>query len=255
MKNARKQRQINEQTCSAHEISARQQLRRLFKEAPLPEDEVMDNLGLFIRRQTLSRILFMDELYQQILPVHGVVMEFGVRWGQNLALFSSLRGIYEPFNHNRKIVGFDTFAGFPRFDPKDGKSGVLTKGAFGVTPQYEQYLQEVLRCHEQESPISHIKKHQLVKGDASQGIKTYLKEHPETIVAMAYFDFDIYKPTLDCLKAIEPHLTKGSVIGFDELNEHDYPGETLALKEVFGLGKYRIRRSKYASLQTYVVIE
>lgn len=34
-------------------------------------------------------------------------MEFGVRWGQNLALFESFRGIYEPYNYNRKIVGFD----------------------------------------------------------------------------------------------------------------------------------------------------
>lgn len=45
--------------------------------------------------------------------------------------------------------------------------------------------------------------------------------------------------------AILPHLTKGSVIGFDELNFHAFPGETLALKEVLGLGKYSIRRNRY----------
>jgi len=39
------------------------------------------------------------------------------------------------------------------------------------------------------------------------------------------------------------HVTKGTVIGFDELNYHEFPGETLALKEVFGLDKYKIRRS------------
>ena len=39
-------------------------------------------------------------------------MEFGVRWGQNLITLNNLRGIYEPFNHSRKIIGFDTFEGF-----------------------------------------------------------------------------------------------------------------------------------------------
>ena len=55
------------------------------------------NLGLFLTPQALSRILFMDFLYRQILDIQGVVIELGCRWGQNLSLFSSLRGIYEPF--------------------------------------------------------------------------------------------------------------------------------------------------------------
>ena len=46
---------------------------------------------------------------------------------------------------------------------------------------------------------------------------------------------DIYKPTKDCLKAIKPHLTKGSVLAFDELNCDMARGVTPALKEVFNL--------------------
>jgi hypothetical protein len=42
---------------------------------------------------------------------------------------------------------------------------------------------------------------------------------------------------------IKEHLTKGSVLGFDELNCHDFPGETLAMKEVLGLDRYAIKRS------------
>jgi hypothetical protein len=30
-------------------------------------------------------------------------MEFGVRWGQNLALFSNLRGMYERVRHVHRI--------------------------------------------------------------------------------------------------------------------------------------------------------
>lgn len=250
-----KQRKINQKTASKAEISSRDRLQQLFVSSPLPEHELMDNLALYMRRQRLSRVLFMNELYQQILDVHGVVMEFGVRWGQDLALFSSLRGIYEPFNHNRKIVGFDTFTGFPGIDAKDGKSEVMAKGSFGVAKGYENHLEQLLDYHEKESPIGHIKKYQLVKGDACVQITKYLKEFPETIIALAYFDFDIYKPTKKCLEAIVPHLTRGSIVGFDELNVHAYPGETLALREVLGLDRYKIRRSKFSSVQSYIVID
>lgn len=168
--------------------------------------------------------------------------------GGNLALFEFLRGIYEPFNHNRKIVGFDTFEGFPSVHEKDGKSEIVTVNAYSTTKGYEDYLKQVLDYHEQESPISHIKKYQLIKGDATIEIGKFLKDNPETIIALAYFDLDIYEPTKICLETIKGHLTKGSIVGFDELNLHDFPGETLALKEVFGLDRYRIIRSPYSSI-------
>ena len=45
-------------------------------------------------------------------------MDFGTRWGNNMALFSIFRGMYEPFNRHRKIIGFDTFSGFPSINEK-----------------------------------------------------------------------------------------------------------------------------------------
>ena len=240
---------------SEFEIAKRKELLTLFKNSPIIDDELLMNISLYIKRQDISMMLFMNELYKKILNVHGVVVEFGVRWGRNLALLSSLRSIYEPFNHNRKIVGFDTFKGFLSVDKKDGAAKIITKGAYSVTDNYEQYLTKVLDCHEQLSPISHIKKYQLVKGDASLEIKKYFKNNPETIIALAYFDFDIYQPTKKCLEALKPHLTKGSVIGFDELNVHDYPGETVAFREVFGLGRYKIEHTLFSPTQSFLVVE
>jgi hypothetical protein len=236
--------------------SLREQFFKLFKDCPIPEDELMSNLGLFIRRHVLSRVLFMNELYQKIVGVPGIVVEFGVRWGQNLALFESFRGMYEPFNQSRIIVGFDTFEGFPMTDDKDGKAEIAVKGAFSVTKKYEEYLTQVLDYHEQEAPLSHLKKYELVKGDAVVEIDKYLSDNPETIIALAYFDFDIYLPTRKCLESIRGHLVRGSVIGFDELHLHEFPGETMALKEVMGLDKYKLIRSPYsAGHQAYMIIE
>lgn len=235
--------------------NAREELIELFKRAPIPDDELMRNLGLFVNPPDIKKMLFLDDIYKKVLGVHGVVMEFGVRWGQNLALFQSLRSIYEPFNCNRKIIGFDTFEGFPSVHEKDGNSNYAALGAYAVSENYEQFLAQVLYLQEQESPINHVRKFELVKGDAIEGLMNYLKRNPESIVSLAYFDFDVYKPTKECLEMLKGHLTKGSVIAFDELNDPHFPGETIALKEVFGLDKYRICRSPYSHLQSYIVYE
>jgi hypothetical protein len=240
---------------SSNEQKRREDFRDLFQNSPIPKAETLSNLGLFLNRQTLSRILFMHELYQKIINVNGVIMEFGVRWGQNLALFESFRGIYEPFNYTRKIIGFDTFEGFPSVHEKDGGSEIIQVGAYSVTKGYEDYLSDVLQYHEQESPIPHIKKYDLIKGDATVTVPNYLIQHPETIIAFAYFDFDIYEPTKVCLEAIKPHITKGTVIAFDELNHPDYPGETLAVKEALGINNYKIIRTPLTPYISYLVIE
>ncbi len=237
------------------EETGRKSLLRLLRDSPVHDDEILRNMGLFLNRQALSRIVTMHDLYKKVLDVHGVVMEFGVRWGQNLALFESFRGMYEPFNHNRKIIGFDTFEGFAGISDKDGDDRIAANGSYAVTEGYEAYLAQVLDYHESESPIAHLKKYELVKGDASETLERYLRDNPQTIVALAYFDLDIYEPTKNCLALIRDHVTKGTVIGFDELNNSVFPGETLALAEVLGLANVAIRRFPNSSDASYIVIE
>jgi len=241
---------------SPYEDKIRRQFVEHFRNCPIPDVDILSNLGLFLSSKNLSRILFMDFLYQQIIDVPGIVIEFGTRWGQNLAIFAALRGIYEPFNRHRKIVGFDTFTGFPSISDKDNiLSPIIREGELPTTPGYVDYLTAVLEYHEQDNPLSHIKKFELRVGDATVEIDRYLEEYPETIVALAFFDFDIYEPTKKCLEAIRPHLVKGSVLGFDELNDHDSPGETIALDEVFGLNNIRLQRWRYVSRTSYFVVE
>lgn len=234
-------------------------LELFLQDNPVPPNEILENLELFISRQQLSRMLFMRELYTKILNVHGVIMEFGVRYGRDLALFANLRGIYEPFNHNRKIIGFDTFEGFTGVDSNDTGCGafdpVLKKGSYAVPQDYQQYLEKILDYHEMESPISQIKKYELVKGDASETIHMYLQNNPHTIIAMAYFDMDVYRPTRDCMEAIVPHLTKGSVIGLDEVNYSIFPGETIALQEVFHSNKIKLQRYPFSPNTSFFVVE
>jgi hypothetical protein len=193
-----------------------------------------------LKRQSLSRILYYNNLYQKILDVPGVICEFGVQWGATLTQLINFRGMYEPFNHSRKIFGFDTFEGFPDIDRKDG--GFSNAGDYATSANYEELLAEILSIHEFFSPIPHVKKFELIKGDATKTIDTWLTDNPHAIIAMAIFDMDIYKPTRDVLEKIVPRLTRGSLLVFDELNCPHFPGETRAVDEVLGLNKLALKR-------------
>ena len=236
----------------AAQPARRKKLLEMFRQWPVPDDEFFLNLGIFLTPQTLGRTLFMDHLYRQIMPIQGIVVEFGCRWGQNLSLLTSLRGIHEPFNRLRKIVGFDTFEGFPAVGHEDAG---LAKGMYATSPDYTRFLAQVIELQEQESPLAHIKKHEIVQGDVSITLPDYLERNPQTIIALAYFDLDIYKPTRDCLLAIRSYLTQGSVIAFDEINDPACPGETVALREVLGLSRCSIRRFAPSARTSYVVVD
>jgi hypothetical protein len=240
---------------SDKQINARETLLDLFNNNPLPKDELLTNLALFTRSSVLAKVLYLNELYQRILNTSGVIMEFGVWWGQNLVLFESLRAIYEPYNFTRRVVGFDTFEGYASVSAKDGRSDYVSEGAYSVSAAYEEFLTKLLDYHQQENAMPHIKKYEVVKGDATITIKQYLREHPETIIALAYFDLQLYAPTKSCLEAIRPHLTRGSVIAMDEINCPEFPGETLALKEVFGLENLRIRRSQFLPDRSFIIFD
>ncbi len=247
---------------SSKELQTRSNFVRHFFNSPIPEDQILSNLPLFINSKTLSRMLFMDHLYKQIIDVMGSVFDFGTRWGPNAAQFVALRGIYEPFNRHRKIIAFDTFTGFPSIKPEDKMSAdankdfnLMKKGHLACSDNYEEYFEKVMKFQESDNPLNHIKKFELVKGDATKTIHKYLKKNKHTIIALAYFDFDIYEPTKVCLEAIKDRLVKGSVIGFDELNDPDSPGETRAVMEVLGLNNIRLKRFPHTSRCSYCVVE
>ncbi len=225
------------------------------KDAPLPDDELLPNLGLFLTSKNLSRVLFFYEIYKKIIHSHGIIAEFGVRWGQTLSLMSALRGIFEPFNRHRKIVGFDTFEGFRGLSEKDGDLCKCTDGSFSVAPRYEDYLSGILKMQEQLNPMSHLQRYELVKGDAIATVPEYLEKHPETIISLAIFDFDIYAPTKAALEAVRPHLCKGSILVFDELCDDIFPGETIALREILGLNNLRVQRYPMTARISYLEIE
>ena len=236
-------------------LQQREELYQLFSQRPLPDDQLLTCLGLYMRSSALAKVLFVNELYELIKDIPGVIMEFGTWWGQNLVLFENLRAIYEPFNQNRRIIGFDSFKGYVNVSSRDKQSDTVKLGGYTVSKNYKKYLEQLIGFHERNNVLGHIKKHEVVEGDVTVTVPQYLEKNPETIIALAYFDLAVYQPTKVCLDAIKPHLIRGSVIMFDELNSKGYPGETVAFKEVFKDQKFTLRTSKYMTDRTIAVMD
>lgn len=239
----------------ASEVDAYRTLVRQLKGTPIPDSAILANLGLFLTRSSFGRIQFLYKLYQRILEVQGVVMEFGTWWGQNLALFTTFRSLHEPYNLSRRIIGFDTFEGFPSVAGEDGDAAVMREGAFGLPDGHEEQLRQLLAAHEALAPRGDRPRFELVKGDVEQTLPAYLERHPETVIALAYFDLDLYRPTRSCLEAIRPYLARNSILAFDQLCFAEFPGETLALREALGFETVRICRDPLSPIQSYVVFE
>jgi Macrocin-O-methyltransferase (TylF) len=219
---------------SDHERAVRHRLAELLDGTPLPADELIDNLALYMRRQPLTDLLSQDALYRMILDLPGVIMEFGVHRGRHLAALTALRGVYEPYNPHRRIVGFDTFTGFPDVTNIDTTNPGAVAGRFGLADNYPDHLRDVVDAHEQGEHLSHIQRTLIVQGDVRETVPRYLTDNPHTIIALAYFDLDLYVPTRDMIEAIRPYLTQGSVLAFDELAHAKWPGETVALRDTLG---------------------
>ena len=182
----------------------------------------------------------MDLLYRHIREVPGVIFEFGVHRGRHLATFTTLRAHHEPYNPHRRIVGFDTFTGFPDVCGRDSTVSAVP-GRFAVAREYPDHLREVLAVHERLEPLAHIQRTLVVEGDIRETLPQYLESNPHTIVALAYCDLDLYEPTRAILKTIRPYPAKGSIVAFDELAHAKWPGETSALRDTLGTDASRLR--------------
>lgn len=218
--------------------------------------EKFANFPLWAPRQNVARFLAQYEIYRNhILPIHGSIIEGGVCFGGGLMAWAHLVSIFEPVNHTRRVIGFDTFEGFPGLSEADEKAESGMAYAGGMAAPLDEELAALAALHDTNRAVGHIPRVELVKGDANKTIPQYVKDNPHLIVAALVLDFDIFDPTWVALSEFAPLMPRGGVVIFDELNCKDWPGETRAVmaQEVLRLGK--LQRFPYASTLSYLVIE
>ncbi len=238
---------------SNDESSLDSTLNDLFRrELPIHEPQWNHHLQAYLKRHTLMRLMHFAELYQEILEVPGDLLDFGVQYGASTATLVNLRGIYEPFNVSRNVVAFDTFEGLRGVSERDGDA---VDTGYSVPRGYGKVLAEILRTHEQLSPIGHIKRTFVYEGDARETVKTWLEDFPGSPIALLHLDMDLFDPTLRVLSELRGRLFVGSVVVLDEMTARFFPGETQAVSEVFGLNNLRLRRTRFQPYAAWFRVE
>jgi len=230
-------------------------LNELISQMKKSPQEIIEDFPKYIPRQVLSRFLVYNELFKMILDVKGSIIECGVFRGAGLMTWAQLSAIYEPINYHREIIGFDTFSGFPDVDERDKafkKNINARKG--GIFADSYNELKKVINLYDSNRFLSHIKKVKLIKGDFLKTGPEFLKKNKHITVALLYLDFDLYKPTKEALRIFLPRMPHGSVLAFDEINNPDWPGETLALIEELDLKKRKLKQFYYEPNISYIVL-
>lgn len=215
----------------------------------------LNNFPRFVSRQSLSLFLAKNELFKRVVEIHGSVIECGVLTGGGLFTWAQLSAIYEPYNHGRRVIGFDSFSGFPGLSQEDGEADEEHRQIGGYCFEGISELQSGAAFQDLNRPIGHIPKIELVAGDAVKTIPDYVEKNTHLVVSLLYLDFDLYEPTLAALRSLLPRMPRGAVIGFDELNQKQWPGETLAVLEVVGINRLSIQRFPFTPGLSYAVIE
>jgi len=242
-------------TRSDKERSYAADMERCIANSPFSNLDKLRNFSLYTPRQDLANFLIRYEIFKRVLPVQGSIVECGVLHGGGLMAWAQFSAIFEPANHQRRVVGFDTFSGFPRLSKQDRASESPQARRGGLAVASFDHLQQCISLFDMNRFVGHVPKVELVGGDATRTIPRYLRQNPQLVVSLLYLDFDIYKPTLAALKHFLPRMPKGAVIAFDELNSKDWPGETVAVLETVNLREYKVERCTFGSALSFAQIE
>jgi hypothetical protein len=246
-------------TQTQSDYEGRRKLESYFSESPGSATEKLENFAKYVPRQNLARFIARYELFRRVQHVQGSIVECGVLFGGGLMSFAKLSAILEPYNFQRRIIGFDTFTGFPKIHEEDlrglpeRKSAHLKDNGFSAEDAYLDILRSV-EVFDSTRMLNHFPKVAVIKGDFIETAPRYLVDHPHLVVSLLYLDFDIYAPTKIALELFLPRMPKGAVVVFDELNEEAFPGETLAAIEVLKLNQWRIRRFDFEPRISYAVV-
>lgn len=227
-----------------------------FVDSPGSINDKLNAFARYVPRQALATFLARKELFDQILNVHGHIIECGVFRGAGLFTWANLSTIYEPYNHTRRIVGFDTFTGFPDIDPEDLGDHLLDLGykkTGGLAAETSESLSLSIEHYNTNRFISQIPRVEIVSGDACDTIPFYVEKHKHVVVALLYLDFDIYKPTRSAIECLWSRMPSGAVIAFDELNQEQWPGETMAVLDTIGIESLKIKRFAFHPQISYAI--
>ncbi len=195
-------------------------------------DERFHQLTCYNVLSSASFSSFLD----MVSNVDGDIVECGIGRSRSLIILCSL---VAGLGLKRRIVAYDSFAGFPEPGPEDASSRAPRLGEWAASPSGKYaYTEEfcLKMLSEAEVPLQDISL-KLVEGFFGD---TLPHDDCEKI-ALLNIDGDLYQSYKDCMENLYQKVSPGGIILFDDFSEEcsggDFPG-SLAVKEFLGEKEY-----------------
>ncbi|MFX1363495.1 MAG: TylF/MycF/NovP-related O-methyltransferase [Promethearchaeota archaeon] len=198
--------------------------------------QVLESFPIYVRRVNLSRFIMLYELFKKIVEIPGSIVECGVFRGSSLLTWAKLLEIFCPGDRERRVIGFDNFAGFTEFVQQDGPSLPIRSkvvGGWSAEDYYDELLKH-LQIFKDDSFLSRAPNRiELVVGNIEKTAHEYLKNNSGLRICLLNIDCDMYKPTKAALDAFYPLVITGGIIILDDYGVPEWAGESAAFDEYF----------------------
>lgn len=190
--------------------------------------DLYNNFSLWGELDRFTKMLARYELFKLIIDRPGDIVEGGVLKGAGVLYWAKLIQIFNP-NSRRKVVGFDTFEGYPEENSKaHDKRTAKAFTKIQIADANAVSSEAIMQAAEEQSLAHRV---ELVKGDASETVEAYVKANPGFRIALLNLDFVLYDPTLAAMQHLYPRVVPGGVVALDEYAVAD-KGESEAVDEM-----------------------
>jgi hypothetical protein len=208
-----------------------------------------------MNRISLSKVLFYDDIVRRITHIPGVVMELGVQWGALTSLLYNLTAIHEPYNFRRRVVGFDTFSGFPESSLSESEVAQGWKpNDLAADVDAKALAERCLTAHQAFSGMNHMLRHEYVQGDVIETLPAWFESNPAETVALCVFDMDLGVPTRAALEVVLTRAQKGTVLVFDEYSHPRFPDEGVVVRDMLDTMNLQPMKSELLPYTSFIVL-
>lgn len=171
-----------------------------------------------------TKLLARHDLYRRVVSIPGDVVEAGVFKGAGVLYWARLIQIFNS-QSTRRVIGFDTFEGYPdALRPAEQATAARFESEAKFDAVSEQQIQAMA------AELGLARRLELVKGNAVDSVKAYVKANPGFRVALLNLDFDTYESTAACLTTLYPLVVPGGLVVLDDYGVRGW-GESDAVDE------------------------
>jgi hypothetical protein len=211
-----------------------------------PFEEVAQTFPAYVRRQLITRFLAYYELFKLVQDTPGWIVECGVYRGFSFFSLARFLEIFCMGDKTRKVLGFDSFAGFKELSDEDGpENAAVTRSVGGANPAgFRDEFYDLMDALNNDAFAPWAPRAQMIEGDVTETIPKYLESNPGLRISLLHLDIDLYKPVSVALQHLYPRVVPGGVVVLDEFAHHDWPGESQALQDVFSRNNWPVPKLK-----------